>query len=469
MNADVGAHCERRLIGALAVGLLSYFASLVRADAESQVTSPRLEELAAALSAGDQTATDSFWRSIDQSRTPLVEPSVDVASTDVQMTFLWRAQPDQDAANVRVVVGGLNEWDQAGDPMQRLGKTDVWYRTYRVPAKARFTYYIAWPQGATPRADALHQITTESGIVYEALADPRARSTYLSEFEEVRRLYSYAEGPAAPLERYLAVREGVPRGKVETIDVDSKILANQRKVSIYTPPGYRAQGKAYGTLLLFDRKSYLSVVPTPTILDNMQADQVIPPLVAVLIDSRVTNDPDGDARSRELPPNPTYQRFLREELMPLIRARYNVSKDPARNVVAGSSFGGLASAFTGLTSPDLFGNVVSQSGSYWWYPECCRSPTAKTVFLAEDSGWMIKGLASAPRKPLRFYMDVGLWESADQLMPNRILRSVLEGKGYDVTYREFAGGHDYVSWRGTLSDGLIAVIGTQRARAQPAR
>lgn len=39
--------------------------------------------------------------------------------------------------------------------------------------------------------------------------------------------------------------------------------------------------------------------------------------------------------------------------------------------------------------------------------------------------------------------------AADMLMPNRILRSLLEGKGYDVTYREFMGGHDYVIWRNT--------------------
>jgi enterochelin esterase family protein len=448
------------LIRVLALGLLVW-TSQVPAGIDAPPSSPRLQQLVAAVAAGDRAAAGNFWRSVDESRAPLIEHAEGADSPDVLMTFLWRGLPDQGAANVRVIPGELTPWEQVGDPLQRLARTDVWYRTYRISRKARFTYYLAWPEGATPRTDTIHRLTAGNGLVYEAVVDPRARWTYAQERDGVRKLFSYAEGPDAPVEPFVTFREGIARGNVETFDVDSRILSNQRKVSVYTPPRYRKQGAAYGLLLMFDRLSYTSDVPTPTILDNMLADKVIPPMVAVLIDSRVTNDPDGDARSRELPPNDKYQSFLRDELLPLIRKRYHVSADPNRNVVAGSSYGGLAATYIALSNPTVFGNVVSQSGSYWWNPECCQS-VDKMVFLSENAGWMIKKVASLPRQPIRFYMDVGAWESADMLLPNRILRSVLEGKGYEVTYREFMGGHDYVIWRGTLSDGLIAVIGTKR-------
>ena len=38
------------------------------------------------------------------------------------------------------------------------------------------------------------------------------------------------------------------------------------------------------------------------------------------------------------------------------------------------------------------------------------------------------------------------------------MRSVLEVQGYDLTYREYQGGHDYACWRGGLADGLIAML-----------
>jgi enterochelin esterase family protein len=69
---------------------------------------------------------------------------------------------------------------------------------------------------------------------------------------------------------------------------------------------------------------------------------------------------------------------------------------------------------------------------------------------------------------LRFYVDAGSFE-ADMngagfsiLEPSRHMRDLLLAKGYEVHYHEFVGGHDYLSWRGTLADGLIALLGASK-------
>lgn len=45
-----------------------------------------------------------------------------------------------------------------------------------------------------------------------------------------------------------------------------------------------------------------------------------------------------------------------------------MTDDPAQTIVGGGSYGGLAATFAAFQHPELFGNVLSMSGSYWWTP-----------------------------------------------------------------------------------------------------
>lgn len=65
---------------------------------------------------------------------------------------------------------------------------------------------------------------------------------------------------------------------------------------------------------------------------------------------------------------------------------------------------------------------------------------------------------------MRFYLEAGLMERGltpehgpSILVANRHLRTILGSKGYELEYAEYNGGHDYVCWRGSLADGLIAL------------
>jgi enterochelin esterase-like enzyme len=230
----------------------------------------------------------------------------------------------------------------------------------------------------------------------------------------------------------------------------SDILKNERRIWIYTPPGYIHDGEPYDLLILFDGRAYLVFVPTPTILDNLLADGLIPPMVAVLI-----HNPDRETRSRELPCYPPLVDFLSQELMPWVHQQCNVTTDPAHTIIGGSSYGGLASAFAGLKHPELFGNILSQSGSFWWKPE-----------EEIEHEWLPRQFITAEKLPLRFYLDVGLLEDGatpdngpSHIVANRHMRDILQARGYQLHYAEYSGGHDYVCWQGNLADGLLALIG----------
>ncbi len=166
-------------------------------------------------------------------------------------------------------------------------------------------------------------------------------------------------------------------------------------------------------------------------------------------------------RDRDLMGSAPFADFVAKELVPWVRGRYRISPDPSRAIVCGSSAGGLCAAYCGLRHPDVFGNVLSQSGAFAYAPGSSgRFPT-----YASETGWLTRQFVKSPKLPLRFYLDVGRFDRnfGDNLLENRRLRDVLEAKGYPVTYAEYDGGHDYLSWQGSLADGVIALLGERAA------
>jgi enterochelin esterase family protein len=275
---------------------------------------------------------------------------------------------------------------------------------------------------------------------------------------------SILEMPDAPAQPWIAERPGVPAGLVERHQFKSTLLKNEREIAVYLPPGYSKAAKPYALLMLFDEEAYLgdqnqdALVPTPTILNNLISEKRIPPMVALFIG----NGPD-DARSRELPCNPVFAEFIVSELLPWAHGLYNFTTDPRQTVVGGSSFGGLASAYAGLRHPETFGNILSQSGSFHWIPP--NSDNSAHSQSDSEPNWIAKQFIGSPKLPLRFYLDAGSDEldlsgnGNSILLTTRNLRDVLLAKGYEVHFQEFAGNHDYLSWRGTLADGLMVLMG----------
>ncbi|WDD94590.1 DUF3327 domain-containing protein [Burkholderia sp. FERM BP-3421] len=424
------------------------------------LASPRLAALARGVQAGG--GTDAFWREMAERGTPLVEAApAEPARTDASLargatpadepvrlvTFLWRGARD----NVRVLGSPSGEHDA----LARLAGSDVWYRSYVVPASTRLSYLLApdvpeldQPEGERRRA-----------ILATAQRDPLNPRTFMRTGTDPYQGKSVLELPDAPPQPWLAPRPGVPAGTLARTRFTSWILGNTRDVYLYRPAGYRADDPARALALIFDAHAYADpdTVPTPTILDNLIAEGRLPRTAALII-----GNPDGAARARELPPNPAFARFLAEELMPWARGQ-GVSAAPARTVVAGSSYGGLASAYVALRHPELFGNVLSQSGSFWWAP-------AQGDAHTRAAEWLTREYAAAERLPVRFYLESGRFEDGKGPTgigtTSRHLRDVLVARAYPVTYAETASGHDYLHWRGSLACGLIALLGTPAGQGE---
>jgi enterochelin esterase family protein len=139
--------------------------------------------------------------------------------------------------------------------------------------------------------------------------------------------------------------------------------------------------------------------------------------------------------------------------VPGARGHFNVTSAPERTIVSGYSAGGLAAAYVAFMHPELFGNVLSQSGAFWRGNEGASEPYE----------WLTQQLASAPRKELRFYLEVGEMETRKAvgvgpvfIEANRRFRDALKAKRYPLTYVEAPGAqHEPGHWRSQLGPALV--------------
>ena len=384
--------------------------------------SPRISRLLAALT---PAALTEFWAGVSG---PLIEPFDDES---VLVSFLWRGQ----SVSTRV-------WWGLDLPLGRAPGTDLWHVTAKLPAALRTIYCVAHDDAVRAPRDASGAGPTHIDLgnpnVLHFPADPIDPDDYHTYF-------SVLELPDAPPEPWSSPRAGVPAGALTEAVLPGAAWGSPRTVAVYRPAGTASEGLP--VLVVFDGYLARKILRIPTVLDNLIAAGAIPPMVALFVSSR------EKSREQDLTPTRPIHRFVEHELMPWARATLGAGLDRRGNIIAGASLGGLAAAYVGLCAHELFGAVIAQSGSFWWPNPGDGEPQ-----------WLTRQVTKYPRVDLRFYLDVGVNETMtgpggapNQLTVVRGMRDALKGHGYDVTYAEFVGSHDYVNWRRTFADGLIAV------------
>ena len=178
--------------------------------------------------------------------------------------------------------------------------------------------------------------------------------------------------PPAPL-GFDQPRDGIPRGKVETVEYASKTVGTTRKMSIYTPPGYSPEHAVPVLYLLHgiggDEKEWLRGGAPAAILDNLAAEGKIVPMIVVMPNGRAQpNDrPEGDIY-KAAPAFANFEGDLLKDVIPFVEAHYAVKKDRESRALAGLSMGGGQSLNFGLKHLDTFAWVGGFSPAPNTYP-----------------------------------------------------------------------------------------------------
>lgn len=392
----------------------------------------------------DPGAVEKFVAS-RKGKGPIIDDIKD-DSKNVSVTYLYYGDDNTDA----VEIFGSTSAGVGGTRMQRFMRTPLFFATETVPKDSRYSYGFTKTETRFVGPKKNIQLSEDFDVPDPFNADSFNGNSVLAL-------------PEAPPQPYIVASDSVRHGTLTPTSLKSTSLNEDRRITIYTPPGYEA-AKAADLLIVFDGGTYdgraASLVPTPTILDNLIAARKIGPIVAVFVNNM-------GQRNRNLGGYAPFADFIATELIPWVRKNYRIEEGPGHVVLAGSSRGGVAASHCALLHSDVVGNVLSQSGAYFVRNDVANSLPRP---ITEDTGDIVLAYRKSPLLPIKFYMEVGRFDSSGSILGNnRELRDVLLLKGYSVSYHEFDGGHDYLWWRGSLSTGLVALLGMEHKLARESR
>lgn len=267
----------------------------------------------------------------------------------------------------------------------------------------------------------------------------------------------------------------VPRGRIEEHTWnDSKIFpGTTRKFWIYVPAQYTPDRPAAVMVFQDGGNTYLPAnrpYHVPAVFDHLIARREMPVTIAVLINpgQRAPNAEDKTGA----PPNPNlplnrrfeydsltdaYARFLLEEILPFVGARYRLTDRPDERAICGNSSGGICAFTVAWQRPDAFRKVVSHVGSFvnlrggHVYPELVRT---------------------TPPKPLRVFLQSGvndLENEFGQWFPaNLAMAAALEARSYDLKTVWGDGGHN-ARHGGSMFSATLRWLWRDHPEVSPAR
>ncbi len=331
--------------------------------------------------------------------------------TGQTVTFAW------EGASAPHLISDLHNWEEHPQALTRIQK-GIWSLSFDLALNAYLEYAFYDPENQKRFPDPFNRKSVYNGVgghnhfVYMPMAAP------------------------TPLTRLPA--SGL-RGKVtrHTVEAEYVTVSKQRRVYLYHPP----VRSATPLLVVYDGLDYFRRGKLTEIVDNLIAEKRIKPLAIAFLQN-------GGQTARMVEygcAEPTLG-FLMTSVLPLAAKELKLldhAQHPGAHGIMGASMGGLMSVYTALRLPDVFGQVLSQAGAFE---------------LWEHESTVMQMVRHFPKPKLKLWLDCGALDFL--LEPNRVMAALLKEKGYQVTYAENGGAHNYTTWRNSCVAGLERLFGS---------
>ena len=347
-----------------------------------------------------EAAVDEFWNTLrSHDQFPFVAGD--------SVAFLFRGE-----ARSITFTGDFNGWNPSPPQARRLPGIDVWLQEEVFPGDSRLDYKVVRNEG-------------------QWMLDPENHQIQRGGFGDNSELRMPDYQPSSYVDR----RTTSPRGELVPGFLTSTALGYPVNYQVYKPAEY-SDLSDLPVLYVTDGHEYADdgMGSLVAVLDNLIADGLIRPVMAVFIDPRVYG---SNRRAEQYVLNDEFVRFVADELVPVIDESYKTSTHRADRGILGTSLGGLNSAWFALKAPETFQRIAIQS----------------PAFQVGD-GRIIDLYREAPRLDVDIFMTWGTFHDFGDA--TREFQSILDAKGYDYAHVVVNEGHSWGVWRALLDDVLIA-------------
>jgi enterochelin esterase family protein len=253
------------------------------------------------------------------------------------------------------------------------------------------------------------------------------------------------------------VNKVVPHGDIRQVWYQSSALGMQRRMHIYTPPGYDGGTEKYPVFYLLhgggdEDSGWSTIGRAGFILDNLLAEQKARPMLVVMPNGSLPRPATARGGSGPGAGSPQVaarrmaalqERFARELLdnvVPFVEKNYRVLPGSENRALAGLSMGGGQTLAVVTRHPDQFGYVGIWSAGLFGNAADFEERNAAFVYGAEKVNRTVK----------LFSISVG--DKDFTLAGSRNLAELLSRHGIKNELHVSGGGHTWINWRHYLND-----------------
>jgi enterochelin esterase-like enzyme len=248
--------------------------------------------------------------------------------------------------------------------------------------------------------------------------------------------------------------QSVPHGTVHEHSYFSKSLSVQRRVHVYTPPGYEKDSQSYPVLYLLhgsgdNDATWSAVGRAQFIEDNLLAEHKARPMLIVMPDGHAFSGNPGQVGTNMITSNvENFGNDLLKDVMPMIEATYRVKASRDGRAIIGLSMGGGQSLGIGLRHRELFAWVGGMSS-----------------YLAEPAKLVEQAFPESKSDLKLLWFACG---KDDRLIENaRQLSTALKQKNINHKFEETPGSHAWPVWRRHLGEFLPPAVYRSKGRFGP--